>query len=58
MTTQKFTIGRQGVLQAKFAQATQELNAAFHEVRDLAAQLDAEIYLARLFGEGRGIRPQ
>ena len=58
MTTHQFTLGRQGALQAKFEQASRELNAAIHQVRDLAAQLEAEQYLARLFGEGWGIRPQ
>ncbi|WP_274630828.1 hypothetical protein [Arvimicrobium flavum] len=58
MTTHKFSIGRQGALQARFQQATSNLSVALLEVRDLAAQLEAEEYLARLFGEVRGIRPQ
>lgn len=58
MTTQKFTFAKTGDLQARFHQATRNMNAALHHARDLAAQLEAELYLARLFGEGYGIRPQ
>lgn len=58
MTTHKFTFAKTGDLQARFHQATRNMNAAMHQARDLAAQLEAELYLARLFGEGSGIRPQ
>ena len=49
MTTRKFTLGETGDLQAHFQDRHQ---------RDLAAHLEAELYLARLFGDGAGIRPQ
>lgn len=58
MTAQRFNLGKHGELQALFYQSTLNLNAAMHQVRDLAAQLEAELYLARLFGQGVGIRPQ
>lgn len=58
MTTHKFTFAKTGDLQARFHQATRNMNAAMHQARDLAAQLEAELYLARLFGEGFGIQPQ
>lgn len=56
MTTHKFNLGKHGDLQALFYKSTLNMNAAIHQVRDLAAQLEAELYLARLFGDG--IRPQ
>jgi hypothetical protein len=58
MTTRTFTLARYGELQALFQTATLNLNASKQHVRDLAAQLDAELYLAKLFGERQGIRPQ
>lgn len=58
MTTHKFNLGKHSELQARFHNATLNMNAAIHQARDIAAQLEAELYLARLFGEGRGIRPQ
>ena len=51
MTTRKFTLGETGDLQASPGQPDR------HQ-RDLAAHLEAELYLARLFGDGAGIRPQ
>lgn len=58
MTMHQFNLSRTGELQALFHKATLNMNAAIHQARDLAAQLEAELYLARLFGEGLGIRPQ
>lgn len=61
MTTQTFTMAQQRELQARFYTATRNMNAAVHRARDLAAQLEAEIALARLFAAiaaRRGIRPQ
>ena len=51
MTTWKFTIGKQGDLKSRFVAANRNLRLAQAQVRDLAAQLKAEMYLARLFGE-------
>jgi hypothetical protein len=42
----------------RFHQASRTLSNALHLPRDLAAQFEAELYLARLFGDGAGIRPQ
>lgn len=56
MTTHKFNLGKHGELQSLFYKATLNMNAAIHHARDLAAQLEAELYLARLFGEL--VRPQ
>jgi hypothetical protein len=58
MTTHKFNLARHGELQALFHQANANLCVAMQRQRDLAAQLEAELYLARLFGMGSGIRPQ
>ena len=46
MTTRKFTLGETGDLQASPGQPDR------HQ-RDLAAHLEAELYLARLFGDGQ-----
>jgi hypothetical protein len=58
MTTHKFSFAKAGQLQAQFHQANADLRAATRRQRDLAAQLEAELYLARLFGQGSGVRPQ
>lgn len=58
MTTYKFNLPKINELQTLFHKATLNMNTAIHQERDLAAQLEAELYLARLFGEGSGIRPQ
>jgi hypothetical protein len=58
MTTRTFNFGKTGQLQAHFRQANQNVATAIQHQRDLAAQLEAELYLARLFGDGAGIRPQ
>lgn len=58
MTTHKFNLAKHGELQARFQQSALNMNTAMHQMRDLAAQLEAELYLARLFGERSGIRPQ
>jgi len=58
MTTYKISLARSGQLQALFQQANANLSNAMKRQRNLAAQLEAELYLARLFGSGRGIRPQ
>lgn len=58
MTNHHFNLDRTGELQALFHKANLNLNAAIHHTRDLAAQLEAELYLARLFGERIGVRPQ
>lgn len=58
MTKQKFTLGKQGDLKARFHNADRRARCAMQQARDLAAQLEAELYLARLFGDGVGIRPQ
>jgi len=58
MTKPHFNLDRTGELQALFHSATLNLNAAIHQARDLAAQLEAELYLARLFGDRIGVRPQ
>ena len=58
MTTHKFNLAKHNELQALFYQSTLNMNAAIHQARDLAAQLEAELYLHRLFGDGSGIRPQ
>lgn len=58
MTKPRFSLSRSGELQVLFRKATLDLDAAIHRARDLAAQLEAELYLARLFGDGAGVRPQ
>ena len=58
MTTCKFTLGKTGDLQARFHQASRTVGTAIQHQRDLAAQLEAELYLDRLFGDGAGISPQ
>jgi hypothetical protein len=58
MTTRKFTLDKTGDLQARFHQAGRTVSTAIQHQRDLAAQLEAELYLARLFVDGAGIRPQ
>src|SRR4051794_24565948 len=61
MTTRKFTLGKTGDLQARFHQASRTVSAAIQHQRDLAAQLEAELYLAvsseTARGSGRSRRP-
>jgi len=57
MTTRKFTICQQGDLKARFDAANANLRLAQVQVRDLAAQLQAELDLARLFGDRQGEGP-
>lgn len=56
MTTQTFDLTQRGKLQAQFLEATTD-RAAIERARDYGAQLAAELYLARLFGNGIRIRP-
>lgn len=53
MTTHTFRLTKSGELQALFHRATLDSAAAMQRARDYAAQLEAELYLARLFGDGR-----
>jgi hypothetical protein len=57
MTTHKFNLAKQQQLQALFHRATLNLNAAARQQRNIAAQLQAEIALARLFRDNHARRP-
>lgn len=59
MATHQFKLGKQGELQARFCKATLDMNAAYHQARELAAQMAAERSLAKLSGKGprHGLKP-
>jgi len=57
MTKHPFSLSRTGDLKALFSKATLDLHTAQVRARDLAAQLEAELSLIRLFSSVLVMRP-